>query len=41
MDKDSTQFYICEECYVSSSLITISYQDLVGFAEEITEVRVL
>ena len=41
LDKDSTQYYICEECYVSSSLVTASYQDLIGFAEEITEVRVL
>jgi len=37
LDRDSTQIYICEEDSSSSFLITTSYHDLIGFAEEIAD----
>jgi hypothetical protein len=38
LDRDSTQFYTCEEHCSSSFLITASYHDLIDFAKLLMQV---
>ena len=39
LDRDSIQFCTCEERSTSSSSITVSYQDLIGFVEKMAEAK--